>query len=145
MAALTWLFDPTGPTVRVDLGPPPEAGVGWLQPIALGLLLLSLLTFVIQRRRSRAAGGQGLVGLRSFTLGAAVGNALLDIGGMLTPDRPSAESIQNLEEEPEDDALGDGRRPPSADLGPYHPPITLEAAADDEARRPARDARRTVE
>lgn len=112
IAALTWLFDPAGPTVRVDLGMPPEAGAGWLQPIAIGLLLLSLLTVAIHRRRARARGGQGLVGLRSFTLGAAVGNALLDFGGMLTPDRPSAESIQNIEEEPVDDALGDGRRPP---------------------------------
>ncbi len=124
IAALTWLFDPTGPTVRVDLGTPPEAGAGWLQPIAIGLLLLSLLTVVLHRRRARAHGGPGLVGLRSFTLGAAVGNALLDFGGMLTPDRPSAESIQNIEEEPVDDALGDGRRPPNLELEapPEDPP-----------------------
>jgi len=127
MAALTWLFDPAGPTIRVDLGLPPEAGAGWLQPIALGLLLVSLLTVVIRRRRARAAGGGALVGLRSFTLGAAVGNALLDFGGMLTPDRPAAESIQNIEEEPVDDALGDGRRPPSAELdpSPYDPSKSL--------------------
>jgi len=116
IAALTWLVDPTGPIVRVDLGAPPETGVGWLQPIALGLLLMSILAVVLKRRRDRATGQTGMSGMRSFAFGAAIGNVFLDIGGLLTPDRPSAESIQNLEEEPVDDALGDGRAPPDPEF-----------------------------
>ena len=117
-AAFFWLLGPDGPVVRVDLGAPPEAGAGWLQPVAVALLLLSLATVVLQRRRARALDIDGLSGLRAFTLGAAVGNALLDLGGMLTPDRPNAESIQDIEEEPVDDAQGDGRTPPRGPATP---------------------------
>lgn len=121
VAITTWLFDPQGPVVVNDLSMPPEAGSGWLQPIALGLLLVSIVTTMIQRRRMRKLGVDGVVGLRTFALGAAVGNALLDLGSVLTPDRPAAESIRDLEEGVVVDDLGDGRPPGEGPRPPAHP------------------------
>ncbi|MCB9702279.1 MAG: hypothetical protein H6711_10320 [Myxococcales bacterium] len=107
LTLLSALVGPQGPTVDVDLPPPPEAGAGVLQGVALLILIFAIAALVRHRRRMRA---QGIGGLRSFALGAAVGNALFDLSAVLTPDRPAASSIKELEEAPIDDAIGDGRR-----------------------------------
>ncbi len=104
------LLDPAGPIVQVDLGVAPSE-FGWLQPFAVVFTLLSLIVFAIHRRRVRTL-GYAAGGLRSFALGAAIGNAALGLGSILTPDRPCPESIQKLEDEGVEDELGDGRDPP---------------------------------
>jgi hypothetical protein len=107
-AALARLL-PRQTVVEVDLPLPPEAGVGWLQPLAVIVLLVCVVAMLRHRTRMRK---HGLSGLRSFALGAAVGNALLDLGAILMPNRPAAVCIQRLEEEPVVDEAGDGRDPP---------------------------------
>lgn len=112
------LLDPEGPIVRVDLGVPPSE-LGWLQPFAFIFTLLSLIVFGIHRRRVRTL-GYAAGGLRSFALGAALGNAALGLGSILTPDRPCVESIQDLEDKTVADELGDGRDPPPQNrLSPF--------------------------
>lgn len=101
-------FDPRPPVVRMDEPIPPEAGAGALQPIALALLILSIYAVWRQRRRAKKL---GLTGMRSFAVGAAVGNVLMDINALLMPDRPDAAVMASLEEEVVADAFGDGRRP----------------------------------
>ena len=115
LGALTWLFDPEEPIVRQDLPAPPGARAGWLQPIALGILLFSIVAMILRRRRARRL---GIEGIRTFAFGAAVGNVLFDLSAVLTPDRPAAESIRDLEETPERDDLGDGRDPTKGDGKP---------------------------
>jgi hypothetical protein len=111
-------LDPTGPSVELDLPPPPEAGVGWLQPLAVLVLLLSVVVVLRRRRRLRKL---GIGGLRSFALGAAVGNVLMDIGALLMPNRPAAVSIQRIEEDVDVDDAGDGRDPPLRPAGASAP------------------------
>ena len=94
-AATLWLLDPSGPTVTLDLPPPPEAGAGWLSPLAFLLMLASVVLIVRQRRRLLAKGASGL---RTLALGAALSNAVLDLGSTLMPNRPVAEWIMKLEE-----------------------------------------------
>jgi hypothetical protein len=105
-----WVPAAGQPEVSVDLPPPPEAGVGWLQPLAVVVLVLSVILVIRHRRRVRK---HGITGLRSLALGAAVGNVLMDIGAILMPNRPAAVSVQELEAHVEEDAVGDGRGPPA--------------------------------
>ncbi len=98
------------PQVSVDLPPAAETGVGWLQPIALIVLLISVAAILRHRRRLRK---HGIGGLRSFALGAAVGNVLMDLGAILMPNRPAAVSMENLEQHVEKDGYADGRDPPA--------------------------------
>ncbi|HWB79202.1 MAG TPA: hypothetical protein VG755_29780 [Nannocystaceae bacterium] len=79
---------------------------GW---IALFIGLLAATLIVVARRRARRRGQP--VGIRTLPGGTAVGNALLDLGSLLQPDRPDAAVIRRLDEETEQDGRGDGRNP----------------------------------
>ncbi len=100
------------PEVTIRTDPPPEPG-GLFSVVAVlcGLLILA----VVLRRALR--GKRGARGLFAFSVG--VGNALMDLAGVLQPDRANVESIQKAEiggsRAEQDEDVGDGR-PPSAPL-----------------------------
>ncbi|MEM6992818.1 MAG: hypothetical protein AAF721_20050 [Myxococcota bacterium] len=91
------------PEVTIRTDPPPEPG-GIFSLIAL--LCVVLIVTVVLRRALR--GKRGANGLFAFSVG--VGNALMEMGAMLQPDRANVESIQKAEAPGEDKAdVGDGR------------------------------------
>ena len=127
------------PSVSVDLPPAPETGVGWLQPIAVLVLVISVAAILRHRRRLRE---HGIGGLRSFALGAAVGNALMDLGSILMPNRPAAVSVESLEQHVEKDGYADGRDPPAragASAGATRSSRRMPAAPTSAAPRSAPD------
>lgn len=79
---------------------------GW---IALFIGMFAAALVVVARRRARRRGRP--VGIRTLPGGAAVGNALFDLGSLLQPDRPDAAVIRRIDEETEQDGRGDGRDP----------------------------------
>jgi len=103
------ITEPHELTVSLERPPPPDAGVGWLQPFVLLILLVSVLAALRRRRRRRKFGQQGL---RTLVTGAAVGNLLVDLGSILMPNRPTTEVMRQLEDEPATDDVGDRRDPP---------------------------------
>jgi hypothetical protein len=85
---------------------PSGGAFGWIA-LVLGALAVALV--VAARRRARRTGRP--VGVRDLPGGTAVGNALFDLGSILQPDRPDAAVIRRVDEEPHEDARGDGREP----------------------------------
>lgn len=81
---IAWLgrLAPATPEVTLDLPPPPDP----LGPVAsiIGALGLLLIVTVVLRRVLR--GRKGAATMFAFSVG--VGNALMELGALLQPDRP---------------------------------------------------------
>lgn len=96
------------PEVTIRTDPPPAPG-GALSLLA-GLSVL-FVAVVLLRRLLRGKRGSTQV----FALSVSVGNALLDLAGMLQPDRANVESIEKAQSPGEnaayDEDVADGRRP----------------------------------
>jgi hypothetical protein len=86
--------------------PAPGAVAPLIFGIAIVLTLVPLVMIGLRRIR-----GRGSEVSRRSSAGAAVGNALFELGSMLQPDRPNVETIVRLEEEDIEDDVGDGRDP----------------------------------
>ncbi|MEM7154294.1 MAG: hypothetical protein AAF799_15720 [Myxococcota bacterium] len=109
---LGWMSIEPGMTVLREPLPPEGDGTLALAPLVLLLLVFSVL-YAIRRRRIRKRTGSTLT---SFALGAAVGNALLELNAIFQPDRPAVMTTERDLSEPT--TFGDGRIP-----GP-HPAAT---------------------
>lgn len=105
-----WLVPiaPTPPEVSINLPPPPEP----LGPLAsvVGALAVLLIVTVILRRLLRGRRGAETV----FAFSVGLGNALMEVGAMLQPDRPkiTVSSEKNMPSESEDGGVGDAKPPP---------------------------------
>lgn len=90
LVALGWLAAVPDPVVT---GPPPPPPPGAPLGIAIPIVALTLLaiTWWIAKRLTRPG---SLRMARIGVFGAAIGNALMDLGAILQPDRPSAVEIQ---------------------------------------------------
>lgn len=96
--------------------PPPDEGFYAAAPVVLVLLVVSLWVLVRRRRvraqvqsQSRRRGGI----MASIALSAALGNALVELGGFFQPDRPVAMAMERGDCEHTPEGVGDGRTPPS--------------------------------
>ena len=92
--------------------PPPAEGFYAAAPVVLVLLLVSLWVFV-RRRRVRAQSQRRGGIMASIALSAALGNALVELGGFFQPDRPVAMAMERGDCERTPEGVGDGRTPPS--------------------------------
>lgn len=105
-----WLepIAPTAPEISVKLPPPPDP-LGPIGSVVGGLALL-LIIAVLLRRLFR--GRRGAETFFAFSVG--LGNALMEVGAMLQPDRPkvTVSSEKSTPSEGEDQGAGDGRSPP---------------------------------
>ncbi len=106
-----WLepIAPTAPEVSVKLPPPPDP-LGPLGGVVGGLAVLLILTVVLRRL---LLGRRGHAAVFAFSLG--VGNALMEVGAMLQPDRPQVTvcSEKNSPAAREDEHVGDAKPPPT--------------------------------
>lgn len=107
-----WLVPiaPTSPEISLDLPPPPDP-LGPLAPI-LGVLAVLLIVTVILRRLLRGRRGADTV----FAFSVGLGNALMEVGAMLQPDRPkvTVSSEKNMPSSREDANVGDAKPPPES-------------------------------
>lgn len=94
------------PAVENRPPPAPDAVGPLMAGLAIAIIVVSLVWFGIRRMQ-----GRGTEAARRSTGGAAVGNALFELGSILQPDRPNVETIVRLEEEAVEDDVGDGRDP----------------------------------
>ena len=109
MSLASALGEPLQQAPELTRRPPPQpygGGVLWLV-----LLVGILVVWLIVAARRRAGRLDRPDGLQRLPGGGALGNALMDLGSLLQPDRPDAAVIQKLEEEGEHDERGDGRDP----------------------------------
>lgn len=121
---LGWMSTEPGMTVLREPLPPEGDGTLALAPLVLLILVFSVL-YAIRRRRIRKRTGSRLT---SFALGAAVGNALLELNAMFQPDRPAVMTKADDHAEPR--TFGDGRIP---EPGPG-PTVTEHRTGADEPR-----------
>ena len=123
--------------------PPAPDAVG---PLIGGLaILITVLSLVwIGFRKLRRYGPKD--GVRSSSGGAAIGNALFEMGSVLQPDRPNVEVIVKLEEEVLEDEVGDRRNPGRKPTPPRHEGKPTESRAvgsgpeGDEVFKPSVDS-----
>ncbi|MCR9159955.1 MAG: hypothetical protein ACE37F_32430 [Nannocystaceae bacterium] len=99
---------PTTPEVSVNLPPPPDP----LGPIAsvIGVLGLLLIASVLLRRLLRGRRGAATV----LSLSVGVGNALMEVGAMLQPDRPKVVVVCKAKEASADGGLDPPLTPPTS-------------------------------
>ncbi len=99
-----WLepIAPTAPEISVNLPPPPDP-LGPLVSVVGGLAVLLVVTVVLRRLFRGSRGAETL-----FAFSVGLGNALMEIGAMLQPDRPkvTVSSEKNAPSEREDEAAG---------------------------------------
>ena len=104
-----WLepIAPTAPEVSINLPAPPDP-LGPLGPV-LGALAVLLIISVVLRRLLRGRLGAQTV----FAFSIGVGNALMEVGAMLQPDRPkvTVSSEQDAPSASESETAGDGPLP----------------------------------
>lgn len=101
---------PSHAVVRNEL-PPPTDGLYALAPLVVALLVLSAL-YWIRLRRARASARRRGTTVAGFALSAALGNALVELGAVLDPNRPVAMVMERGDCDRDDEGTGDGRLPP---------------------------------
>ncbi len=96
---------------------PPDALGPLFGGLAIAVLVVSIVWIGVRRIR-----GRGTESARKSAGGAAIGNALFELGSILQPDRPNVETIVRIEEEGIEDEAGDGRDPERLRARPRPPP-----------------------
>lgn len=99
---------PSDVVVRGPNLPPPAEGFYALAPLVVTLLVLSVLYWLRLRRVRASSRRRGGV-MANFALSVALGNALVELGAMLDPNRPVAMVMERGDCERDAEGVGDGR------------------------------------
>ncbi|MGH1347964.1 MAG: hypothetical protein ACRBN8_40795 [Nannocystales bacterium] len=136
-----WLepLAPTAPEVSLKFPPPPDP----LGPLASMVAILAVLLVAVAILRRLLRGRRGAETLFAFSVG--LGNALMEVGAMLQPDRPkvTVSSEKDAPSASEDGSAG-GTPPPPPAAGPstYKSKAGTANATGRSRRRGVYDSRR---